>query len=130
MKESGGPLTREGEEVMRWNATRHAIRSPAPVVLGEEKKDFWEEHRAGVLESFSPFGYLELVLAERVAAKLLPLAPSAKMPTPQPGNPAYLRGEGQGAQQAKCIHGFFRDGTGCYLCDPRHPHRLKLGDTL
>ena len=83
----GGPTTQEGKEVVRWNATRHGIRSPAPVVPGVEKKENWEEHRASVLESFSPFGYLELVLAERVAAKLLPLAPLARMPTPNPDIP-------------------------------------------
>jgi hypothetical protein len=71
----GGPATLESKEVMRWNATRHGIRSPIPVVPGVDKKEDWEEHRAGVLESLSPFGQLELVLAERVAAKLLPLAP-------------------------------------------------------
>jgi hypothetical protein len=67
MTKTGGPVTREGKEVVRWNATRHGIRSPAPVVPGVEKKEDWEEHRAGVLESLSPFGHLELVLAERVA---------------------------------------------------------------
>src|SRR5215211_1319719 len=64
---AGGPKTEEGKEVTRWNATRHGIRSPAPVVPGVEKKEDWEEHRDGVLESLSPVGHLELVLAERVA---------------------------------------------------------------
>ncbi len=63
----GGPATQEGKEVVRWNATRHGIRSPAPVVPGVEKKEDWEEHRDGVLESLSPEGHLETVLAERVA---------------------------------------------------------------
>jgi hypothetical protein len=63
----GGPVTDEGKEVARWNATRHGIRSPAPVVPGVEKVEHWEEHRAGILESLSPEGHLELVLAERVA---------------------------------------------------------------
>src|SRR5918999_5479970 len=63
----GGPSTREGKEVARWNATRHGIRSPAPVVPGVEKAEEWEEHRDGVLESLSPVGHLETVLAERVA---------------------------------------------------------------
>jgi hypothetical protein len=65
--EAGGPKTEEGKEVVRWNATRHGIRSPAPVVPGVEKKEDWEEHREGVLESLQPEGHLELVLAERVA---------------------------------------------------------------
>jgi hypothetical protein len=64
---SGGPSTREGKEIARWNATRHGIRSPVPVVPGVEKKEEWEEHRDGVLESLHPEGHLELVLAERVA---------------------------------------------------------------
>ncbi len=29
---TGGPKTQAGKEVARWNATRHGIRSPAPVV--------------------------------------------------------------------------------------------------
>jgi hypothetical protein len=63
----GGPVSQEGKEVVRWNATRHGIRSPAPVVPGVEKAEDWEEHRDGVLESLSPEGHLETVLAERVA---------------------------------------------------------------
>src|SRR5215211_1993825 len=63
----GGPRTEEGKEVARWNATRHGIRSPAPVVPGVEKAEDWEEHRDGVLDSLQPEGHLEMVLAERVA---------------------------------------------------------------
>jgi hypothetical protein len=63
----GGPATQEGKEVVRWNATRHGIRSPAPVVPEVENVADWEEHRAGILESLSPEGHLEEVLAERVA---------------------------------------------------------------
>lgn len=64
---TGGPKTQAGKEVARWNATRHGIRSPAPVIPGLEKAEDWEDHRDGVLESLSPEGHLELVLAERVA---------------------------------------------------------------
>src|SRR5919107_1482389 len=63
----GGPKTQGGKEVARWTAPRHGIRSPAPVVPGLEKAEDWEEHRDGMLESLSPEGHLELVLAERVA---------------------------------------------------------------
>jgi hypothetical protein len=66
----GGPNTQEGKEIVRWNATRHGIRSPAPVVPGVERKEDWEEHREGVLENVSPVGHLEFVLAERVALLL------------------------------------------------------------
>jgi hypothetical protein len=64
---TGGPKTEAGKEVARWNATRHGIRSPAPVIPGLEKAEDWDDHRDGVLESLSPEGHLELVLAERVA---------------------------------------------------------------
>src|SRR5215211_1057202 len=63
----GGPSTGEGKEVARWNATRHGIRSPAPVVPGVENPEDWEEHRGGILEDLAPAGPLELALAERVA---------------------------------------------------------------
>jgi hypothetical protein len=63
----GGPATQEGKEVVKWNATRHGIRSPAPVVPGVEKAEEWEEHRDGMLESLQAEGHLELVLAEHVA---------------------------------------------------------------
>jgi hypothetical protein len=63
----GGPVTQEGKEVVKWNAIRHGIRSPTPVVPGVEKKEDWEEHRDGILESLQPEGHLELVLAEQVA---------------------------------------------------------------
>jgi hypothetical protein len=63
----GGPATQEGKEIARWPSTRHDIRSPAPVVPGLEKAQDWEVHRDGVLESLSPEGHLETVLAERVA---------------------------------------------------------------
>jgi hypothetical protein len=63
----GGPVSEEGKEVVRWNATRHGIRSPAPVVPGIEKAEDWEAHGEGVLESLKPEGHLETVLAERVA---------------------------------------------------------------
>lgn len=64
---AGGPKTEEGKQVARWNATRHGIRSPAPVVPGVENEEDWEEHRERILESLAPVGHLELTLAERVA---------------------------------------------------------------
>src|ERR687897_2198667 len=63
----GGPATQEGREVVKWNATQHGIRSPAPVVPGVEKREDWEVHRDGMMDSLQPEGHLELVLAERVA---------------------------------------------------------------
>ncbi len=54
----GGPKTEGGKEVTRWNATRHGISSPEPVVPGLEKREDWEEHRRGILENLSPVGLL------------------------------------------------------------------------
>ena len=63
----GGPATQEGKDVVRWNATRHGISSPKPVVPGLEKQEDWESHRDGIMEYLSPVGHLEVTLAERVA---------------------------------------------------------------
>ncbi len=65
--EAGGPKTEQGKAVVRWNATRHGISSPKPVVPGLEKQEDWESHRDGIMENLSPVGYLEVTLAERVA---------------------------------------------------------------
>jgi hypothetical protein len=65
--EAGGPKTAQGKAVVRWNATRHGISSPAPVIPGLEKREDWQEHRDGILDNLSPVGHLEVTLAERVA---------------------------------------------------------------
>ena len=64
---AGGPKTKAGKEVARWNATQHGIRSPAPVVPGLEKAEDWEAHRDGMMESLSPEGRLETMQGERMA---------------------------------------------------------------
>src|SRR5215217_5833086 len=64
---AGGPNTQEGKEIVRWNATRHGISSPKPVVPGLEKQEDWESHRDGIMDNLSPVGHLEVTLAERVA---------------------------------------------------------------
>ena len=67
MTNGGGPATQNGKEIVRWNATRHGISSPKPVIPGLEKQEDWEQHRSGILENLSPVGHLEVTLAERVA---------------------------------------------------------------
>ncbi len=64
---AGEHRTGGAKDVARWNATRHGIRSPAPVVPGVEKPEDWEEYRDGMLVDLAPTGPLELALAERVA---------------------------------------------------------------
>jgi hypothetical protein len=56
---TGGPTTPSGKRVVRWNATRHGINSPKPVVPGLEAQEDWEEHRNGILEYLSPVGHLD-----------------------------------------------------------------------
>jgi hypothetical protein len=63
----GGPNTQEGKEVVRWNAVRHGISSPKPVVPGLEKQEDWESHLEGIMDNLSPVGHLEVTLAERIA---------------------------------------------------------------
>jgi hypothetical protein len=65
--EAGGPKTAQGKAVVRWNATRHGISSPKPVVPGLEKQEDWESHLEGIMENLSPIGHLEITLAERIA---------------------------------------------------------------
>jgi hypothetical protein len=67
MTHGGGPATQNGKDLVKWNATRHGISSPAPVVPGLEKNEDWQEHRDGILENLAPVGRLEVTLAERVA---------------------------------------------------------------
>ena len=67
MTNGGGPATQNGKQIVRWNATRHGISSPQPVVPGLEKQADWESHLEGIMENLSPVGHLEVTLAERVA---------------------------------------------------------------
>lgn len=60
------------------------------------------------------------------------VGPLGKDANPERDDPAYLREGVQGGQEGQrdhgrsCKHGL-RGGVGCYLCDPRHPYRLKQG---
>ena len=63
------------------------------------------------------------------------LGPLGNIANRDTNNSAYLSEEVQGGQdgqevqannERRCKHGL-RDGVGCYLCDPRHPYRLKQG---
>jgi hypothetical protein len=63
----GGPQTPEGKEAARWNATRHGISSPSPVVPGLETQEDWQEYREAIMAHYSPSGPVMCELAERVA---------------------------------------------------------------
>lgn len=67
---STGPKTLAGKQTSALNAIRHAALSVVPVLPGVELIEDWEAHRDGTLASLAPFGYLETVLADRVASLL------------------------------------------------------------
>lgn len=67
MSRGGGPATQNGKAAVRWNATRHGISSPAPVVPDLERREDWESHLEGILQNLAPVGHLEVTLAERIA---------------------------------------------------------------
>jgi len=66
------------------------------------------------------------------AGNLGHVGPLGNVASSEDKSSAYVREEGQGGQdvqtnnERRCIHGF-RGGVGCYLCDPRHPYRIKQG---
>ena len=62
-----GPKSTEGRLAVRLNASTHGILSAQPIVNAYERPDDWEGHRAAIVESLSPEGGMEEVLAERVA---------------------------------------------------------------
>ena len=62
-----GPKTSAGKAKVRFNAVRHGLGVTSPVIPGVERPEDWEAHRAGMVASLAPVGYLETVLAERTA---------------------------------------------------------------
>ena len=65
-----GPKTEEGKAVVRLNAVQHGVLSTTPVIPDVEREEDWDAHRAGMVASLAPQGYLEATLAERIALLL------------------------------------------------------------
>ena len=65
----GGPKTEEGKAVTRLNATKSGIYSVTPVVPAFEREADWQAHRAGVFDDLQPEGYMQEIIAERIAIK-------------------------------------------------------------
>jgi hypothetical protein len=63
-----GPKTPEGKLAVRFNASTHGILSMQPIVNAYERTDDWERHRQAIMDSLSPQGGMEQLLAERVAS--------------------------------------------------------------
>jgi hypothetical protein len=74
---STGPRTTIGKLVVAQNAIKHGIFANLPVVPGENPYD-WETHRAGIIDSLTPVGLLEVTFAERAALLLWQLARLAR----------------------------------------------------
>jgi len=66
---SGGPNTSAGKAVTRCNATKSGIYSVTPVVPAFEREADWQAHRAGVFDDLQPEGYMQEIIAERIAIK-------------------------------------------------------------
>ena len=63
-----GPKTPEGKLAVRFNASTHGILSLQPIVNAYERADDWERHREAIMDSLSPEGGMEQLLAARVAS--------------------------------------------------------------
>lgn len=64
----GGPKTAAGKLAVSRNAIKHGITSASPVIPGMESEELWQAYRSGIVESLEPEGWLETVLAVRIAS--------------------------------------------------------------
>jgi len=64
---SGGPKTTAGKAVTRYNAATHGIYSVTPVLPKIERQSEWLDHRARVFADLAPDGYVQEIIAERIA---------------------------------------------------------------
>ena len=69
MPNQTGPKTNKGKAVTRLNATKSGIYSVTPVVPAFEREADWQAHRAGVFDDLQPEGYMQEIIAERIALK-------------------------------------------------------------
>ena len=69
MPNQTGPKTNEGKAVTRYNATKSGIYSVTPVVPAFEREADWQAHRVGVFDDLQPEGYMQEIIAERIAIK-------------------------------------------------------------
>jgi hypothetical protein len=67
MPNQTGPTTQQGKAVTRYNAASHGIYSVTPVLPKIERQSEWLAHRARVFADVAPDGYLQEIIAERIA---------------------------------------------------------------
>jgi len=66
-QKSTGPRTPEGKAIVARNAVKHGLLSRLEVLPGLERAEDWKGHYGAVLGDLRPEGYLQEVLAERIA---------------------------------------------------------------
>jgi hypothetical protein len=62
-----GPKTPDGKLAVSRNASKHGILSPRPIASAFESEAAWKAHREAIIDSLTPLGGIEQVLADRVA---------------------------------------------------------------
>jgi len=67
---STGPKTAEGKATVARNALKHGLCAGLRVLPGLEQQEQWEGHVAQTWAAFRPVGYIEEMLAERIALLL------------------------------------------------------------
>jgi len=65
----GGPVTPEGKEISKLNATKHGLLSKQ-VVLKDENQEEYDLLHGSILEEVKPKGEIEKVLAERISTNI------------------------------------------------------------
>lgn len=68
---STGPRTQEGKKAAAKNALKHGLLSMLRVLPAFEKRNEWASHLELTVQSLKPEGYMETVLAERIALQLV-----------------------------------------------------------
>ena len=64
---SGGPKTDEGKAVTRYNAAKYGIYSVTPVLPKVERQKDWLDHHDRTFADLAPDGYVQEIMAERIA---------------------------------------------------------------
>ncbi len=64
---STGPRSRVGKALSSQNALTHGLRSNLPVIAGLESDEAWLAHEEETIASLRPGGYVETLIASRIA---------------------------------------------------------------
>jgi len=87
----GGPSTKEGKAVVRWNAVKHGLLCQ-DLVLPGEKKSLLNKYRKWLITYLHPIVPLEMILVERMVSCHWRLARAIRLETDFIGE--YKTGQG------------------------------------